>query len=265
MITSQPVAAMGARSTSPRAAVRNARAAADERVAEESLSAHARRLLRARASAAATAILDAGIAWLQRLRKETGGAQYTDGAADEDRRRPRNDMLSGRRVAPATSAAAEAPAPKRHLSAFLVYLSVLLAGGMGGGALGYNLLAKLLDRQFTQNGRLHVTISKHFKSTAAARKQLEQAQAMRIEAEKKLEASLADYAKSSAEKQKQLDEAQSRLAAMLAADHARNPQQPSPVSRGRAGGKTLPAKTGNCKVDGRNVSALKDCINDFYR
>jgi hypothetical protein len=264
---------MRARSPNPRAPARDARTPAEEPAAEETLSAHARRALRARASAAATAVLDAGIGALQRLRKQAGGAQDADGAADEDRRRPGNgrpndrpnDRPGGRRDAAAPSAQAVAPAPRRRLRAFLVYLSVLLAGGMGGGALGYNLLSKLLDRQSAESRRLQATLSKHSKSTAAARKELEQAQAKRIEAEKKLEASITEYAKSSAEKQKKLDETENRLATMLAGERARNPRQPSPVSRGSAGAKALPVKTGNCKVDGSNLSALKDCINDFYR
>lgn len=265
MSTSQPTAALHARSPNPLAPARDARASTEERVAEESLSAHARRLLRARASAAATAVVDAGIATLQRLREKAGGAQHADGAADEDRRRPRDDRFGGRRDAAAPTAAVQAPAPKRRPRAFLVYLSVLVAGGMGGGALGYNLLAKLLDRQVAESRRLQATLSKHSKSAAAARKELENAQTRRIEAEKKLEASLADHAKSSAEKQAKLDEAESRLGTMLAAERARNPQPPLPVSRGSAGAKALPVKTGNCKVDKSNVSALKDCINDFYR
>lgn len=244
---------------------RDVRASADDRVAEESLSAHAGRLVRRRASAAATAFLQAIIASLQRLHKAAGGAQDTDRTAEEDRRRPTNDMRGGQRDVAQPSAAAATPAPKRRLRSFLVYLSVLLAGGMGGAALGYNLLAKLLDRQFTQNGRLQVAISKHSKSAAATRKELESAQSRRIEAEKKLEAYLAEHAKTSAEKQKRLDEAENRLAAMLAAERAGNRQPHSPVSRNRAGGNPLPAKTGDCNVNGNNVSTLKDCINAHDR
>jgi len=75
--------------------------------------------------------------------------------------------------------------------------------------------------------------------------------------------SLGEYAKSSAEVRNKLDAAESRLAPFLAAERARNPRQP--VSRGSARGKILPVKTGDCKADPGNLSALKDCINDFYR
>jgi hypothetical protein len=254
-----------------RAPAHDARASAGERTAEESLCAHAWRLLRTRASNAATAVLDPGIAWLQRLRKAAGGAQGADGGSGEDRRRPRddgaNDRPGGRRdaAAPAAQGAAPAPKPTRRLRAFLIYLSVLLAGGMGGGALAFNLFAKLLDRQSAESRRLQATLSKNAKSAAAAKKELELAQSKRIEAEKKLEASIAEHAKSSPEKQTKLDEAEHRPATMLAAERARDSRQPSAVSRDSAGGKALPVKTGNCKVDGNNSSALKDCINEFNR
>jgi len=257
---SQPTAA--ARSPNPRAPARDARASAEEPVAEETLSAHAKRALRTRISAAATAVLDAGIASLQHLRTQCGGAQAAD-EADEDRPRSRSDRPGGRRDAAAPAEEAQAPAPKRRLRAFLVYVSVLLAGGMGGGALGYDLLSRLLDRQSAESRRMEAAIAKHAKSAAAAQKELEQAQAKRVEAEKKLEVSLGEYAKSSAEVRNKLDAAESRLAPFLAAERARNPRQP--VSRGSARGKILPVKTGDCKADPGNLSALKDCINDFYR
>ena len=231
MNTSQPSAAMHAPAPNVPAPARDARAPAGERAAEESLWTHAKRALRTRAGAAATAVLDAGIASLQRLRKAAGGARDADGAADEDRRRPRddrpNDRPGGRRDAAAPSAQAVAPAPKptRRLLAFLIYLSVLLAGGMGGGALSFSLFAKLLDRQSAENRRVKATLSKNSKSTAADKKELELAQSKRIEAEKKLEASIAEHAKSSPEKQTKLDEAENRPATMLAAERARDPRQ----------------------------------------
>jgi hypothetical protein len=262
---SQPTAALRARSPNSRAPARDALASDAESAAEESLSAHAKRALRTRVSAAAAAALDAGIASLQRLRKQAGGTQEAEGAADEDRPRQRNDRPGARCDAAAPAAEADPPAPRRRLRGFLIHFSVLLAGSMGGGALAYNLLATLLDRQSAESRRLEATLEKHLKSAATAREALEQAQAKRIEAEKKLEASAADYANSSAEKQKKLDEAENRLGTLLATERARNPPQPSPVRRASAGGKALPVKTGNCKVEGSNIAALKDCINDFYR
>lgn len=259
MSTSKPSAAMRAPAPDPRA--RDARAPAEEPVAAESLFAHAKRALRSTVSGAATAVLDAGIGLLQRLRKAAGGARDAD--TDEGRPGSRKDMPGGRRDAAAPEA--ETPKPKRRLRAFLIYLCVLLAGGIGGGAFAYDLLAELLDHQFAESRRLEAAITEQSQSAAAAQKKFEEAQAGRTEAEKKLEASLSDYTKSTAEKQKKLDETEKRLEAMLAAERARNPPPLSPASRGSAGSKTPPLKTGNCKLDQGNLTALKDCIDNFNR
>ena len=240
---------------------RDARASAEEPAAVESLYAHAKRVLRSRVSAAATAVLDAGIALLQRLRKAAGGAQ--DGGTDEDRPRSRKDLPGGRRDAAAPEA--ETPKPKRRRRAFLIYLCVLLAGGLGGGAFAYDLLEKLLDHQFAESRRLEAAITEHSQSAATAQKNLEETQAKRIEAEKKLEASPDEYTKSAAEKQKKLDETQKQLETLLAAERARTSPPASPASRGGAGSKTSPIKTGDCALSPGNLTALKDCISDFNR
>jgi hypothetical protein len=215
----------------------------------------------------ATAVLDAGIALLQWLRKRAGGAQDANREADEDRPGSRRDRPGGRRdaAAPLAEAEAQAPKPKRRLRTLLVYLSVLLAGGMGGGVLAYDLLEELLDHQFAESERLEAMISKHSKSIATTQKNLEEAQAGRIEAEKKLEASLAEYTKSTAELQKKLDETEKRLETMPAAERASTAQGPSPVSRGSAARKAPPLKTGNCALSSGNIAALKGCIENFNR
>jgi hypothetical protein len=272
--TSQPTAAphagspnsRGPSSRGPNSRAPDARTSADEPAAEESLPAHAKRALRARVGAAATAVLDASIGSLQRLRTEIGGVQDAGGADEDDRRGSRQD--GGRRDAWVPAAAA--PAPRRRLRTFLVYASVLLAGGMGGVSLGYNLFSKLIDRQSAENRRLKTTLSKNSRSAVAAQIELEETQAKRIEAEKKLETTLAEYAKSSAENKKKLDEAENQLGMMLAAsEHTSGARTPSPAGRGgtrsSAGGAALAAKTGNCKIDGNNPTALKDCILSFYR
>jgi len=243
----------------------NARPSAEEPVAEESLPAHARRLLRSRVSSAATAVLDAGIALLQRLRKAAGGTQ--DAQADDGRPGARNGRPGGRHDDSAlpVETEAEAPKPKRRVRALLVYLCLLLAGGMGGGALAYNLLENLLNRQMAENRRIEAATAKQVKSAATTQKKLEEEQTLRIEAEKNLKESLADYAKSAAEKQKKLDEAEKQLATMLAAGRTRNVPQLSPAGSGRAGGKAHPPKAGNCTLNSNNIAALKDCIDDFNR
>ena len=58
--------------SAPPAANPRSREPTDEPAAEETLSAHARRALRTTVRARVTAVLDAGIAFLQRLRKQGG-------------------------------------------------------------------------------------------------------------------------------------------------------------------------------------------------
>lgn len=254
------------------------------------MCAHAGRSLRATVSAAVTGVLDAGIAVLQRLRKQVGGAQNADRGDGEDRSRSRMDRPGGRRDAPA-EAEAEAPKPRRRLRALLIYLGVLLAGGMGGGALAYNLLEELLARKTAESLRMKATIAKHPKfivttekkleeaqarlieaekkleasSVAETEKKLEEAQAKRVEAEKKLETALAEYTKTAAEKQKRLDEAVRLLETIIAAERAGQARLPgNRGSASSAGSKAPPLKTGNCTLDsGKQADALKDCIKDF--
>jgi hypothetical protein len=265
--TPQPSAATRAPAHDTRAPARVARASAEEPVAGESLYAHAKRSFRSGASAAATAVLDGGIALLQWLRKRAGGAQDADREAGEDRPGARRDRPGGQRDAAAPLAEAGAQAPKRRLRALLVYLTVLLAGGMGGGVLAYDLLEELLDRQSAESKRLEAMVSENSKSSATTQKNLEEAQAGRIEAEKKLEASLAEHTKSAAELQKKLDETEKRLETMPAAERASitQTQRASTVSRGSAARKPPPLKTGNCALSPGNVGALKGCIEDFNR
>lgn len=268
MSTPQPSAATRAPAHDARAPPRVARDSTEERVAAESLYAHAKRSFRSTINAAVIAVLDPGIALLQWMRKGAGSPQDANRETGEDRPGSRRDRPGGRRdaAAPLDEAdEAQAPKPKRRLRALLVYLSVLLAGGMGGGVLAYDLLEELLDHQFAKSARLEAMISKHSKSAAATRQELAEAQAKRIEAEKKLEASLAEYTKSAAEKQNKLDETERRLKPMLAAERASNAQRPSPVSPRGGARKAPPLKTGNCALNSGNVAALKGCIEDFNR
>jgi hypothetical protein len=249
----------------PNAAARGpsrvARFPAEEPAAEESLGAHANRVLRSRLSAAATAVLDPGIALLQWLRKAAGGAQ--DAEAGEDGSRSRKDRPGGRPEAAAAPAAETgAPKPKRRLRALLVYLSVLLAGGMGGGALAYDLLEKLIMYHFSENRRLEASLSTQSKSAAAARQDLEQAQAGRIETEKKLAVLRAEYARAAPERQDKLAEAATRPGTTRAG----NAQAPQPAGRDSADRQAPPPRTGDCSViAGNDISALMDCIHKFNR
>lgn len=255
----QPSAARRAPAPDPRA--RDIRTSAEKPAAEESLYAHAKRVLRARIGAAANAVFNPCIALLKRMRKGAGGAQDTE--TDEDRPRSRNDRPGVRHdaVVPPAEAEAETPKPRRRLRAFLVYLSVLLAGGIGGGTLAYDLLETLLDRQFAESRRLEAAVSEHAKSVATAQEKLKEAQAKGLESEKKL----GETEKKLSETGKKLDETEKRLETMLAAERARNPPPAPPASRGSTGHETRPLKTGDCAMASGNIAALKNCIDNFNR
>ena len=251
------------RTAQPSAAKHNSRTPDREPAAEESLSAHASRLLRFRVRSGVTAVLDAGIVSLQKLRKSACGAQAAD--EEENRPRSRNDRQDTRRDAgpSAAEASAESPKPKRRLRGFLIYVCVLLAGGMGCGALAYNLLENLLGKQSAESRRLEATLAKNVKSSAETLKTLEEEKNKRAEAEKKLASSLAEHAKFSSEKQKQLDAAEQQLTTLLAGERARNIPRLSPASRST--GKTSAPRTGDCVLDTKNIASLKGCIDNFNR
>ena len=250
--------------------------------AEESLLHHAERLMRARLSAMARRVLDPSIALLQRLRELAGGAQDADAEAGDDRSRPRNARPGGVREAAAHANEGEgeagAPRPKRRLLTYLIYLSVLLAGGMVGGALAYELLAKLLYRQTTEIQRVQAALSKQTKSVASnqkkfteaqtkrteAEKMLEEAQKKQVEEEKKLEAVLKD-SKVAAEKQKTLDEAVKLLESIRAADRLTTAPRSPLVGSGNTELRLRSPKSGDCTLAGRGVNALKDCVEEFNR
>ena len=182
----------------PPAASRTPRASAEEPTAEESLTAHAKRALRTRVRARITAVLDACIALLQRLRKKAGGVQ--DAEESEDRPGSRRDRPRERQGSAAPDeAVAEVPKPRRRLRAFLIYLSVMLAGGMGGGALAYNQFQKQLALQLKESQRLEAALAKKTRPSAEIRKSFEEEQARRAEAEKKLASSLAEYSESTSD------------------------------------------------------------------
>jgi len=275
--TAQPAAAT-------RAPARAPRAQAEESAVEEteSLQAHAGRLVRTRLGAMACGVLDPCIAVLQRLRAGAGGAQDADTNGDEDSPRPRNARLGRGRDAVADAEEgedeAEAPKPKRRLLAFLIYFSVLLAGGMAGGALAYELLAKLLERQAAESRRVEAAALKQSKSVASnqkkldeaqaklaeAEKKLEEAQKKQTEAEKNLEAALND-SKTAAEKQKKFDEAVKLLDSIRGADSSGNAQRSPAISRNSAESKQRPLKSGDCTLAAGGIDALKDCVKDFNR
>lgn len=183
--------------SAPPAANPRSREPTDEPAAEETLSAHARRALRTRVRTRITAVLDAGIGFLQRLRTKAGGEP--EKAEDtEDRRGARPDRSEARRGASAApvETPAEAPKPKRRLRALLIYVSVLLVGGIGGGALAYTLFQQQLEQVFQNSQRREAALSKKTRLSAEIQKAFDNEQTQRADAEKKLAASLAAYSAS---------------------------------------------------------------------
>jgi hypothetical protein len=210
-----------------------------------------------------TAILDAGIAALQRLRKSSGGAQTAE--EDGDRSRSRTDKSGGRQGAaqPTAETAAAPPKSNRRLRTFLIYVCLLLAGGMAGGALAYNLLENLLGKQSAESRRLEAAAAKNAKSSTDIQNALEDEKLKRAEAEKKLASSLAEYVKTTAEKQRRLDAMEQKLATLLAGERTRNVPRLSPASH--TAGKARTLKTGDCVLDTKNIASLKGCIDEFNR
>jgi len=157
------------------------------------MAAHAKRALLARLRTRVTAILDAGIALLQGLRKKAGGPQAA--AEDEDGRGSRQDRPRGR-PGSAPAVEAEAPKPKRRLRAFLIYLGLMLASGLGGGALAYTQFQKQLDRQLVASRGLEAALAKKTQHRADAVKNFEEELVRRDQAEKKLASAFAEFSHS---------------------------------------------------------------------
>lgn len=244
------------------AASRPQHAPVEEPIAEESLPAHARRTLLARVRARIAAFLDAGIALLQGLRGKVGGAQ--DAGEDEDRPGSRRERPGEReRTARPDEAAVEPPKPRRRLRAFLIYVSVMLAGGIGGGALAYNQFQKQLGQLLEESLRQEAALVKKIKPGANTLKTFEEERASRAEAEKKLALSLDEYSSPTIGKQKKLGAAEKQLAVMHAGEASRNVQQQAPANRRSDSSKSRPARSGNCTLNTKNIDTLKSCIDDF--
>jgi len=199
----------------PAATSHNSRASDEAPTAEESLTAHAKRALRTRLRARVTAALDAGIALLQKLRKKAGGGQGAK--EEEDRPGSRNDRSRERQgsAAPPVEAAAEAPKPKRRLRAFLIYVGLMLAGGLGGGALAYTQFQKQLDRQLEASRGLEAALAKKTQPSAETLKTFEEELARRDKMEKKLTSTFAEFSEST-------DNAYSLLKNLLGQQFAEN-------------------------------------------
>lgn len=214
----------------------------------------------------AAAVLDSGIASLQRLRQLAGGAQDTVDGSEHDRHRPGKRRPGERRDTEPDTPTPVAPR-KRRLRSLLVYLSVMLVGGMAGMVLAYDLLAQLLDRRATAISRQEIKLSKYSKSMAEYKKKLEREQAQRIEAEARLAAGAAEYEKKLIDQQTKRAQAENQLATVLA-EHAKNvPRREAGGGRGTArSGLQSPARSANCTLRGSNIrSAVIGCVDELNR
>ena len=279
---------------------RDADAAVEEPVADAARLLRAWRSLRARAGAvcarakqvllaAATAAIDQGIASLQRLRQRAVATEQPhEGRDDDDARagdargkRGREHALEGdtrgRRGKPEAGArpggepAAEepvAPKPRRRLRSLFVYLSVMLAGAMGGMALAYNLLAQLLDHRSAEIHRKEVKLSENSKSMAELKQKVDQRQAKQTEAETRLAAALAENDKKLGELQQKRAEAEARLASVLAGRAGNSQRQEDGGSSQAAARNGLAGRTsaGDCNLGSGDIrSVLSGCIAEMNR
>jgi septal ring factor EnvC (AmiA/AmiB activator) len=147
--------------------------------------------------------------------------------------------------------AVEFVAPKQQrLRSLLVYTGVMLAGGLGGMALAYDLLAQLLDQRSAEIRRQELRVSTYSKSLADLEIKLDQQQARRIEAETRLAATLADSERKLSELQAMRAETRTQLASAPAGH---------PGQAGRI-------RKASCTLGSGNVrSVLNGCIADMNR
>lgn len=233
------------------------------RLALRAAAARARRALHARVSAA----IDVTVALLLQLRNRAGVTEQEGEARRANSARPekgRQAKQSRHEIQEETSA----PKPRRRLRSLLAYLAVMLAGGMGGMALAYDLLEKLVEHRSAERERLQAKLSKNSKSLAALRKSLDLQQATREEAQTRLAASLAENEKKRGEMQEQRARLDARLASVLAQRASDSPRQADAGANAGSVGRSPSgwAGSGSCTLGSGDVRVvLKDCIADMNR
>lgn len=217
--------------------------------------------------AAAVRATDGGIAVLHRLRRYAGGADAADERPERQRARP------GKRAADRPAGAetgAERPIaikkPRRRLRGLLVYLGLMLLGAIGGMALSYDLLERLLDRRALELTRQNAKLSKYAKSVARLQAQLELGQKRQAEADARTAASLAESERKLVELEGKRAQAEARLANALAAraSAAQLQREGSSARHPERSQQAVRIKSGDCTLGSGNVrSALKGCIADM--
>jgi hypothetical protein len=162
-----------------------------EPAGEETLAAHAIRVLRASIGARVAAVLDAAIAALQKLRQKAGD---TAPAEEADERLVARREHGPRRV---ETPASEPPPRRRRLRATLLYAGVMLAGIAAGGAIAYGQFQQQVDRLFETSQRRERALAQKTRPTAEIQRALDDEQARRAQAEAKLAASLTAFSNTS--------------------------------------------------------------------
>jgi hypothetical protein len=248
----------------------------EQPVAAASLFARVKRLLQR----AATAALDTPIAILQWLRRRIGGVADTDQGAGDDAAASPRGRKGGRHAADeAPAEAAEVPASRRPLRSALVYIGVLLAGGVTGVILDTKLREEPPARESVaslvpaappaENAETPATaetdVAEAPAAPAEAESSLAEAQAARVEAEKALATFRAESVKDAAAQKKKLDEAEQQLVSMRATASAAQARRSSSGGGGEPDRQRAPVKSGNCVMRPGDVSALKGCLADFNR
>ena len=253
-----------------------------EQTGEESLGAHALRVLRTRVCRAVANLLRPVIGALQVMLQRVDPEPEPEERSE--RRSERRGSSAGRGRDSEPDAEPEAPESHR-LRRFLLYLLIFVLGGLGGGALAYPMFERMLEKRTAEAQRLESTMSKQTKSADTSKKRLEEAQAKLAELEKKpaeaevklaetekklaqeqakrseLETQLktlqSNHSKALTDQQKKLAEAVKLLDSIRGIDTAARPAAAPLAPR--------PQKTGDCTVGSSSVSSLKDCVDNFNR
>ncbi len=267
------------KSVTEAAPARAARATEPEVIGTESVWHHVSRAVRVHVGAALCGVLDPWIAGLQVLRRRAGGAPVAEVHAEEGHARPRAARPGEQHEAAPPAVAA--PKPRRRLLTFLIYISILLAGALAGGAAAYELLSRLLSRQSAESQRVEAAMAKQSLSVALnqskidaaesarseAEKNLVEARKKQAEAEKKLESTVKEF-NALADKQKKLDQVGRLLEQIRVTEASGAASRSVPASNSgvyRPETRQSPSKTKDCTLSSGNIKAMKDCVDSFNR
>ena len=201
-------------------------------------------------------IIDAGTGLLQRLRKSAAEPSAEEASADErsaareesHARKPREDHSKEAPPKQAPPKQAVAAHPHSPIHNILIYLLVLIVGGLAGMTFSFVLFSTMVSNQAQKIDDQRDEIS-----------QLEKQHSILLESE-------ARYRKENNEYRKQLSEIEATAAARNA--------EAEKAAREAAGNSVAPQgarrpvarKTGNCNLDAGNIdNNLTRCVEEFNR